>query len=75
MAGKAMRWRVSACVALSCVIYIVTTIISLNCVAQKQNDCARAAGFTAAVFACVLVLGCACVMLSSRGSSGSSVNG
>lgn len=66
---KALTWITVALVCASCLIYLVTTVIALNCVTQKKNDCARASGTTALVFGCLLASGIAAVYWGSKGRS------
>lgn len=71
--GNGMSWAIIALVCASCFIYLVTTIIALNCAVQKKNDCARASGFTAAVFGCLLLSGIVAVWFSGKRQGGSHI--
>ena len=47
-------------VATSCLISVITSIISLNCLSDKKYDCAQRSGIVAAVFS--FMLSCAIVV-------------
>ena len=70
---KGVTYAVLAVVCASCLIYLVTTIIALNCVAQKKDDCARASGLTAGVFGCLLLSGIVAVFYTGKGQGGSHI--
>lgn len=53
MAEKKLFWIMSAILAVICVVYSITTIIALNCLADKKNDCAQTSGIMAAVCGCL----------------------
>lgn len=55
--GKAGYIGIAA-VALSCLIYIVTGLISMNCLADGNDDCAQKSGLAAVMFGCM-----ACIAL------------
>ena len=68
---KTMTWGIVALVCVCCLIYLVTTIIALNCMAEKKTDCARASGLTAGVFGFLLLSGIGAVWMGSKGQRGS----
>lgn len=44
-----------AVVLVSLLICIITTIVSFNCLADKNNQCAQTSGFVALTFCCLLM--------------------
>lgn len=56
----------SAMLALACIIYIITGIISLNCLADKNTQCAQTSGFTALVFGCLAACALAVIMFGGK---------
>lgn len=57
-----------AAVAVSLFICIITTIISLNCLADKKTDCAQRSGFVGLVFSSLTV---ACIVVAVKANDGS----
>lgn len=48
-----MKWTTTGLCLVACLVYIITALVSLNCVADGKNGCAQTSGFTALVFGCL----------------------
>jgi len=61
-----LAYASSAMLAVSCLIYIITGIVSLNCLADKKTQCAQTSGFTALVFGCLAVSAVAAIVYGGK---------
>lgn len=70
MAQKKMTYGLVAIICICCIVYLVTTLIAVNCAADKNMQCAQASGLTAGVFGCILLSGIVAAVMSSKGGGG-----
>lgn len=63
---KTMTYVGLGAAAVSCIVCIITTIVSLNCLANKDNKCAQVSGFTALTFCCLMASAAGVIMYNKR---------
>jgi hypothetical protein len=49
-----------------CLVSIITSIMTLNCLADQKYTCAQASGFTALVTGCMIASACAVVVYQNK---------
>lgn len=50
--AKVLKYSGMALTALCCLVFCVTALITLNCLADKKENCAQQSGFIALVTGC-----------------------
>ena len=53
-------------VLVSCLVYVILTLVSLNCAADGKWDCAQGTGITAAVSGCMCASAVAVLVYISK---------
>lgn len=66
MVEKKIAYVSSGLLALACLVYVIATVVSLNCLADKKNDCAQGSGFVALTCGCVAASAMAAIMFSDK---------
>ena len=66
---KTLSYVMMGGAALSCLIYIITTIIAVQCGASKKNDCAMKSGLVAVVFGCMVCSSAAFMLWPHKGGA------
>jgi hypothetical protein len=67
--AKTMQWVAGGCACLFFLIYIITTIIAINCGVKKNTPCMWQSGSVALVFGC-LVSSAAALLIWGTKSNG-----
>ena len=60
------KWIGVIAMIVLCLVSVITSIMALNCLADKNNTCAQASGFTALVTGCMIASACAAVMYQNK---------